>query len=303
MGVINTGSFPKLLWPGIKAIYGLAYKEHTPEYSKIFKFTTSNKAFEEVQGTTGFGLAPIKTQGAPVSYDSAIQGYTKRFANLTYSLGFVITEEMYDDNQYAQFSLTRSTALAFSMRQTKETVAANVLNRAFNNNYLQPDGVELCSLLRVKITGGNWANELTTPSDLNEASLEQACIDIGKFTNDRGLKIAIRPECLVIPTDLEFDAGRILMSTLTPGSANNAVNVIKATNKIPKGAEVNHYLTDSDAWFLTTNCPQGLTYQERRADTFKHDNDFDTENGKYKASARYAVGCSDERGIFGSPGA
>jgi len=303
MGLINTGSFPKLLWPGIKAIYGLAYKEHTPEYSKIFKYTTSDKAFEEVQGTTGFGLAPIKTQGGSVSYDSAIQGYTKRFTNVTYSLGFVITEEMYDDNQYAQFSLTRSQALAFSMRQTKETVAANVLNRAFNGDYLQPDGVELCSELHVKITGGTWANELATPSDLNESSLEQACIDIGKFTNDRGLKIAIRPMSLVVPTDLIFDAERILLSTLTPGSANNAINVIKATNKIPNGAVSNHYLTDDAAWFLTTNCPQGMTYQERKADKFKMDNDFDTENGKYKASARYAVGCSDERGIFGSPGA
>lgn len=303
MAPITTGSFPKLLWPGIKSVYGLAYKEHKAEYPDAFDLTTSDKAFEEVVGVTGFGLAPVKTQSGAVSYDTATQGYTKRYTNVTYGLGFIITMEMYDDNQYAQFSLTRSTALAFSMRQTKEIVSANVFNRGFNPNYTQPDGKALFATDHVKITGGSWSNELTTPADLNEASLEQACIDIGKFTNDRGMKIAVRPMTLLVPVDLEFDAERILLSTLTPGSGNNAINVIRARGKIPNGVKVNHYFSDNDAWFIKTNCPNGMTYQERRADKFSMDNDFDTENGKYKATARYAVGCSDERGIFGSPGA
>ncbi|KKN42613.1 hypothetical protein LCGC14_0711630 [marine sediment metagenome] len=303
MAPISTGSFPKLLWPGIKNIYGLAYKEHKAEYPDIYDLTTSDKAFEEVVGVTGFGLAPVKTQAGAVAYDTATQGYTKRYTNVTYGLGFIITMEMYEDNQYAQFSLTRATALAFSMRQTKETVSANVLNRGFNANYAQPDGKALLATDHVKITGGSWSNELTTPADLSEAALEQACIDIGKFTNDRGMKIAVRPMTLIVPVDQEFNAERILLTTLTPGSANNAINVIRARNKIPNGVKVNHYLTDTDAWFIKTNCPIGMTYQERRADKFAMDNDFDTENGKYKATARYAVGCSDERGIFGSPGA
>ena len=303
MAVMQTGHFSKLLWHGINTVYGAAYKEHVPEYTEIFSFNRSDKAYEEDVGTTGFGLAPVKAEGSGISYDSQEQGYTHRYTNVTYGLGFIITRELYEDKQYALPMINRASALAFSMRQTKETVGANVLNRAFSDSYTGPDGVELCSTLHPNISGGTWANELSTGADLSEASLEQACIDIGKFTNDRGLKINVMPMSLIIPVDLEFEAYRILKSILQNDTANNAINAIRALNKFPEGIKVNHYLTDTDAWFIKTNCPNGLKYFERRADDFQNDSDFDTENAKFKATARYAFGWTDERGIFGSPGA
>ncbi len=302
MGVITTGHFSKLLWPGINAVYGSTYREHTPEYSDIYSFNRSDKAYEEDVGTTGFGLAPVKTQGAGISYDSQEQGYVHRYTNVTYGLGFIITRELYEDKQYALPMINRASALAFSMRQTKETVGANILNRAFAPAYAGPDGVELCSLLHPNISGGTWANELATAADLSEVSLEQACIDIGNFTNDRGLKINVMPECLILPVNLEFEAFRLLKSILQAGTANNAINAIRAMNKFPKGVKINHYLTDTDAWFIKTNCPNGMKYFERRADDFQNDSDFDTENAKYKATGRYAFGVTDRRGLFGSPG-
>lgn len=302
MGVINTGHFSKLLWPGINAVYGSTYREHTPEYTDIFSHNKSDKAYEEDVGTTGFGLAPVKAQGSGISYDSQEQGYVHRYTNVTYGLGFIITLELYEDKQYALPMINRASALAFSMRQTKETVAANVLNRAFSGNYLGPDGKSLCADDHPNISGGSWANELATPADLSEASLEQACIDIGNFTNDRGLKINIMPRCLIIPLALEFEAYRLLKSILQANTAQNAINAIRAMNKFPEGVKVNHYLTDSDPWFIKTNCPNGMKYFERRADNFQNDSDFDTENAKFKATGRYAFGCTDRRGIFGSPG-
>ena len=303
MAVMQTGHFSKLLWPGINAVYGATYAEHTPEYTDIYSFNRSDKAYEEDVGTTGFGLAPIKPEGAGISYDSQEQGYTHRYTNVTYGLGFIITLELYEDKQYALPMINRASALAFSMRQTKETVAANVLNRAFSSSYVGPDGVELCSTLHVNKSGGTWANELATAADLSEASLEQACTDIGGFTNDRGLKINVMPMALILPTALEFEAYRILKSILQNDTANNAINAIRAMNKFPDGVKVNHYLTDSDAWFIKTNCPNGMKYFERRPDTFKNDSDFDTENAKFKATGRYSFGCTDRRGLFASPGA
>ena len=303
MGVMNSATVSKALWPGVRLFYGQAYKEHKPEYNQCFKIEKSDKQWEEEVSVTGFGLAPVKGEGSSISYDQQYQGYISRYTHVTYALGFIITREAYEDNQYAEMSRRRSQSLAFSMRQTKETVCANVYNRAFNSDYTGGDGVEMCSAVHPNVSGGTFANELALAADLSEASLEQACIDIGAFTTDRGLTIAIMAEKLMIPTALEFEAFRILESIGQSGTANNDINALRASKKFPKGVKVNHYLTDPDAWFIGTNCPDGMKYMERRADSFGTENDFDTENAKFKATFRGSFGWSDPRGIFGSPGA
>ena len=301
MAAITTGSFAKDLWPGVNAWYGLKYKEYPVEHLSIFDKETSTRAFEEEVGISGFGLAPIKTEGASIRYDSAMQAFIDRYTHITYGLGFIITREMNDDGIAATVALRRAKALAFSIRQTQETVAANILNNAFDSG-TYGDGTYLCADDHPNQAGGTWANELSTSADLNEASIEQACIDIAGFTNDRGLKIAVRPKRLIIPKELEFDAVRYLKSINRPDSANNDINAVRTMGVIPEYV-VNHYLTDTDAWFIKTDCPDGMKYFERRAAEFQIDNDFDTENAKFKSTFRGSWGCTDKRGIFGSPGA
>ena len=306
MGIITTGNFAKDLVPGVKSWFQTKYKEYPIEYLDIFDKMTSTRAFEEEVGVTGFGLAQIKTEGGGIAYDDQSQGYISRYTHVTYGLGFVITREMHEDGISVTIALRRAGALAFSIRQTKETVGANVLNRAFNSSYTMganSDGKELLASDHPKKSGGTWRNELETPADLSEASLEQACIDIGAFTTDRGLTIAIRPMKLILPPALEFDAYRILKSIGRVDTANNDINAIRASGKIPQGVAVNHYLTDPDAWFLKTDCPDGMKYMERTADKFGSENDFDTENARFKATFRGSFGWSDPRGLFGSPGA
>ena len=306
MGVITTSNFAKDLVPGVKTWFGQKYKEYPIEYLDIFEKMTSTRAFEEEVGVTGFGLAAIKTEGGGIAYDTQEQGFISRYTHVTYGLGFIITREMYEDGIAVTVALRRASALAFSFRQTKEIVGANILNRAFNSAYTMgsnSDGKELCATDHPNKSGGTWRNELTTAADLSEAALEQACIDIAAFTTDRGLTIAIMPQTLIIPPTLEFDAFRILESIGQSGSANNDINALRASKKFPGGVKVNHYLTDSDAWFIKTNCPDGLKYMERRADSFGTEQDFDTENAKFKATFRGSFGWSDPRGIFGSPGA
>lgn len=301
MSTITTSSFAKMLWPGLNAIYGKAYSEYPEEWSKLFEKNKSSKAYEEDVGYSGFGLAGVKSEGAPLDYDSDRQGFTTRYNHVTYATGFVITREMYEDDQYAVVGGRKAKALAYSMRQTKEIVGANILNRAFTAAYAGGDGVELCSTAHLNVSGGTWANELTTAADLSEAALEQACIDIANFTNDRGLRIAVRPKKLVIPVQLTFEAKRILGSDGRVATADNDLNALRELAMVPE-ITVNHYLTDADAWFIMTDAPDGLKYFERRGDQFEMDNDFDTENAKFKATARYSFGWSDPRGIFGSPG-
>lgn len=306
MAVITTGNFAKDLVPGVKTWFQTKYKEHPVEYLDIFEKQISTKAFEEEVGITGFGLAQVKTEGAGIAYDDQSQGYVNRYAHVTYGLGFVITREMHDDGISVTVALRRASALAYSLRQTKETVCANVLNRAFNSAYTMgtnSDGKELCAEDHPNKSGGTWRNELAVAADLSEAALEQACIDIGALKTDRGLTIAIRPLKLIIPTALEFDAYRILKSIGRVDTANNDINAIRASGKIPQGIAVNHYLDDADAWFVKTDCPDGMKYMERRADAFGSENDWDTENAKFKATSRYSVGWSDPRSCFGSPGA
>jgi hypothetical protein len=299
---INSSSFAKALWPGINAWYGNKYDEHPEEFSALFDQESSSRAYEEDQGTTGFGMANSKAEGAGITYDEESQAFTTRYQHVVYALGFIITREIFEDDQYDVVGKRRSEGLAFSMRQTKETVAANVYNRAENASYTGGDGVELLSSLHPNFSGGTWANELSTPADLSEAALEQACIDIMKFTNDRGLKIAVRPETLIIPVDLVFEAKRILESPGRVGTADNDLNALNAMGKFTN-VVANHYLTDQDAWFIRTNVQNGMKCFERRAMEFGMDNDFDTENAKYKASERYSFGWTDPRGLFGSMGA
>jgi len=298
---INTGNFAKALWPGVNKWYGKAYDEHQVEWTDLFDQYKSRRAWEEDVGTSGFGLAVIKGEGAPITYDVERQGYIQRYTHVNYALGFIITKEMFEDDLYDVVGEKRAKSLAFSMRQTKENIAANVYNRAFNATYTFADGKELLATDHPNIAGGTWANELTTPADISEASLEQAVTDLMKFTNDRGLRIAVRPQKLIVPVDLWADAQKILDTQYEVGTANNTVNVVRG--KFPGGLIVNHYLTDTDAWFIRTDVPDGMKYFERRGDSFDMDNDFDTENAKFKATARYSFGATDPRAIFGSEGA
>lgn len=303
MGIINTSSFAKSLWPGVNAWYGQAYSEYVPEWDKLFDKNTSRKAFEEDVGGSYFGLAPVKSEGAPISYDTARQGFTSRYNHVVYALGFIITREIYEDDQYDVVGKLKAQSLAFSMRQTKEIVAANVYNRAFaGSGYLGGDGKTLVAADHPNIAGGTWSNAPTTMVDLSEAALEQAYIDIAGFTNDRGLLIKVLPKSLHIPRQLMFEAKRILGSDGRVGTDNNDLNALKTMGIIPN-VYVNHFLTDQDAWFLRTDVQNGMKLFERRADEFDMDEDFDTENAKYKATARYSVGWSDPRAVYGSAGA
>ena len=309
MGVITTSSFAKALWPGVNQWYGDAYNQYPVEWDKLFEKNTSRKAFEEDVGGSYFGLASVKNEGAPITYDSSRQGFTSRYNHVVYALGFIITREIVEDDLYDVVGKQKASSLAFSMRQTKEIIAANVYNRAFNTSYTGGDGATLIasaggggSATAPNIAGGTYTNGVAVATDLSEAALEQACIDIADFKNDRGLKIAVRPRKLVIPKELMFEASRILKTEGRVGTDNNDLNAIKTMGMIPDVA-VNHYFTDTDAWFILTDVKDGLKYFERRADEFGMDEDFDTENAKYKATARYSFGWTDRRGIYGSPGA
>jgi phage major head subunit gpT-like protein len=297
-GVITTGNHPKALWPGMHAFFGASYKEHPEEFREIFSVEKSSKNYEEDAALTGFGLAPTKTEAGAISYDSETQGFTKRYTHVVYGLGITVSEEEIEDNQYEIVSRKRIKRLAFSMRQTKEIVSANVLNRATTTGYNGGDGGVLLSTAHTS-TNGNWSNTLSTAADLSEASLEDLVIQIGQAVNDRGLNIALKPTKLIIPINLMFDAKRILKSELQSSSASNDINAIKGMFDFT----VNHYLTDTDAWFLKTDAPNGLTMFDRRALSYQMDNDFDTGNAKSKATMRFSVGWTDAHGVYGSVGA
>ena len=301
-GVITSSSFAKLLWPGINAIYGKAYNDYPEEWKSLgFEVNKSSKAYEEDVGLSSFGLAGVKTEGGPISYDTERQGFTTRYNHVVYALGFVITREIYEDDQYDQVGKRKANALARSMKQTKEIVAANIFNRAATAGYTGGDGVTLLSASHPNVAGGTWSNMPTTAADLSEAALEQAYIDIAAFRDDRGLLIAAKPKKLIIAPANMFEAKRILGSDGRVGTDNNDLNAIKTMSIIPEFT-VNHYLNDADQWSIVTDVPDGLKYFERRGDQFEMDNDFDTENAKYKATARYSFGWSDPRCFYGSVG-
>ena len=263
----------------------------------------SDRAFEEEVMLSGFGSAPTKTEGTAITYDDAQEVYTARYTMETIALAFSITEEAIEDNLYDRLAGRYTRALARSMSQTKEVKGAAVLNNAFDSTYTGGDGLELCSTAHTLANGNTFRNELTTAADLNETSLEQALIDIAGFVDERGLKVAVKGMKLIIPKELQFTTDRLLESTLRPGTADNDINAIRNMGMIPQGYAVNHYLTDTDAWFIKTDAPNGVKGFNRTPIRTSMEGDFDTGNVRYKARERYAFGWSDPRGIFGSPGA
>ena len=300
-GIINTGSHPKALWPGVHDWWGQIFAEHPPEYTDLFDIETSDKASEEDVQVTGFGQAPVKPEGQPLAYDSEVQGVVTRYMHIAYALGYIVTYEELQDNLYAEVSNRRATANAFSMHQTVETVCAFLYNNAFASTYFTTgDGVALISASHVKATGGTYSNALTPSADLSEQALEDVCVQIMNAENDRGLKIALMPESLHVSTNEWFNANRILKSVLQSDTANNSINVLKATNAFPKGIKVNHYFTLPSSWFVRTNCPQGMTMFWRQQPDLQQDNDFATRNAQALSYMRFSVGCTDPRGIFGS---
>lgn len=300
---ITSSAFVKDLFGGLKAHFEGSLAEYPDEFRALFDTESSDKRYEERVQRTGFGLAPIKPEGESIQYDSAQEGFTSRMTNVTYALGFKITEEAVEDNLYMEAGTQYSAWLARAMKQTKENVAANVYNRAFNSSYVGGDGKELLATDHPSLSGSQ-SNELGTPADLSEAALEDLTIQIMQATDDRGLRIQLKPKSLIVPVQGYYEAGRILRSELRPGTANNDINALKAMGVIPE-VVTNHYLTDADAFFIRTDMPsgEGLIHQERRAIRFKQDEDFDTSNLCYKADERYAFGWASWRGVFGSAGA
>jgi hypothetical protein len=301
-GVITTGNHPKALWPGMRKFWGRQYDEYPQEWPELFEQENSDKAYEEDAETTGFGLAPVKDQTASIYYDSENQGPVKRYTHVVYGLGYIVSQEERDDNLYEVVSKKRIKALAFSMRQTEEIVGANVYNRAFNGSYTGGDGVAMIVSTHPTLDG-TQSNVLATAADLSEAAIEDMCIQVMQAKNSRGLRIAIMPKKLIVHPGEAFNAERILKSTLQAGTNNNDINAIKSMGLLPGGVAVNHYLTDADAWFMRTNCPDGPMRFTRKATEFGNDNDFDTKNAKAAATMRFAVGWTDWRGVFGTPGA
>ena len=299
---ISRNQLVKELEPGLNALFGLEYNRYENQHEEIFTKETSDRAFEEEVMLSGFGNAGVKPEGSAVTFDNAQETYTSRYQHETVALAFSITEEAIEDNLYDRLSSRYTKALARSMANTKQIKAANVLNRAFNSSFTGGDGKELCATDHPTIFG-TVSNELATSADLNETSVEQALIDIAAFTDERGLKIAARGVKMIIPSDLQFTAERIMNSANRVGTADNDINAVKSMGMIPQGYVVNNYLTDTDAFFIITDVPNGLKYLERSPIKTSMEGDFDTGNVRYKARERYSFGFSDFRGIFGSPGA
>ena len=304
-GTITTGNFPRLLQEGLNKVFGNTYDEHATEWDKIFDSTESRKNFEVDAQLEGMGLAPEKPEGDEISFDSFRQGFTPKYKHLTYGKGFIVTKEALADELYGQL-MQKARMLAFSMSQTKETVAANILNRGFNSAFtmVDGDGLELFSTAHINgPSGGTFSNKLTVDADLTEASLEDLLIVIGNATDPRGLQIKIKGTRLVVPVALQFEAQRILGSVLQNDTGNNATNAVVDMNSIRDGFTVNNYLTDTDAWFIKTDAPEGMKYFTRQSVEFGQDNAFTSGNARMKADERYSYGWSDPRGMYGSAGA
>jgi len=300
MAAITSGSHPKALWPGVAAWFGREYNKLPQYWKQCFDVHTSTKSYEEVIELTGFGLMPVKAEGASIEYDSETQGYVKRFTNVVYGMGYIVTQEALEDDQYTQVSKQRASALSFSAVTTKETVHANVFNRAFNSAFIGGDGKQLCATDHPTVNG-TQSNALATAADLSEASLEDLCIQVMNAKNSRGLNINVQPTKLLVPPALYFDARRIIESELQNDTANNAKNVVGGMFK--SGLISWPFLTDTDAWFILTDVPYGMMHFKRREGKFETDNDFDSSNAKAKFTERYSAGWSDFRGAYGTPGA
>jgi len=298
---ISRAQLVKELEPGLNALFGLEYKNYANEHAEIFDTENSDRAFEEEVMLSGFANASVKPEGSSVNYDAAQETYSARYTHETLALAFAITEEAIEDNLYDRLASRYTKALARSMANTKQVKAANVLNNAFGTAN-GGDGKELCATDHPIVTGTEQ-NELSTAADLNETSLEQALIDIAALTDERGLKIAAKGMKLIVPSALQFTAERLMKSTQRVGTADNDINAVVSMGMIPQGYSVNHYLTDTDAYFIKTDVPNGLKHFVRAPLKTAMEGDFTTGNVRYKARERYSFGFSDWRGIFGSPGA
>lgn len=299
---ISRAQLLKELLPGLNALYGLEYGKYEDEHSEIYETESSDRSFEEEQKLSGFGAAPTKAEGAAISYDNAQEAFTSRYIHETIAMGFSITEEAMEDNLYDSLSARYTKALARAMAYTKQVKAASLLNNGFTS-FNSGDGVTLFSASHPTVAGTTNANQPSVAVDLNETALEQAVIDIAAYVDERGLLIAARPRKLVVPPSLMFVATRLLQTEMRVGTADNDINALKSNGSIPEGYRVNHYLTDSDAWFITTDIPNGMKHFVRTAMQTGMDGDFDTGNVRYKARERYSFGVSDPLGIYGSAGA
>jgi hypothetical protein len=300
---ISRAQLLKELLPGLNALFGLEYAKYGEEHKEIFETETSERSFEEETKLSGFTAAPVKNEGASLAYDNAQEAWTARYNHETIAQGFSLTEEAIEDNLYDSLSGRYTKALARSMAYTKQVKAANVLNNGFNSAFAGGDGVALFSTQHPLVSGGVNSNRPTTNADLNETSLENAVIQIAAWTDERGLLIAAKPVKLVVPPALMFVATRLLETELRVGTADNDINAIKNNGSIPGGYTVNHYLTDTNGWYLTTDVPNGMKHFVRTPLQNSMDGDFDTGNVRYKSRERYSFGFSDPLGMFGSPGA
>ena len=299
---ISRAQLVKELEPGLNALFGLEYDRYTNETAEIFTTETSDRAFEEEVMLSGFGSAATKAEGASVTFDDAKEAFTARYTHQTSALAFAITEEAIEDNLYDRLGNRYARALARSMANTKQVKGAEILNNAFSSSQLGGDGVVLCSTAHPTVSGTNLSNTFTTQADLSETSLETALINIAAFIDERGLKISIQGTKLILPKELQFTAERILKSPLRVGTADNDINAIANMNMIPEGYRVNHYLNDTNAWFIKTDTPNGFKHFVRAALRTAMEGDFDTGNVRYKARERYSFGFSDPRCVYGSSG-
>ena len=299
---ISRSQLVKELEPGLNALFGLEYGRYDAEHTEIYETENSDRAFEEEVMLSGFGNARVKSEGGSIIYDNATETFTARYTHETIALGFAITEEAVEDNLYDRISARYTKALARSMANTKQVKAANVLNNAFDPNFTGGDGKELCATDH-PLVAGTLSNELATAADLNETSLEQALIDIAAFTDERGLLISTQGRKLIIPSELQFVADRLMASANRVGTADNDINALRNMGMIPEGYTVNHYLVDNDAFFIKTDIPNGFKLFQRSPIRTSMEGDFDTGNVRYKARERYSFGFSDPRCVFGSPGA
>ena len=299
---ISRAQLLKELLPGLNALFGLEYARYGEQHKEIYETETSERSFEEETKLSGFSAAPVKNEGSAIAYDNAQEAFTARYNHETIALGFSITEEAVEDNLYDSLSARYTKALARAMAYTKQVKAASTLNNAFNSAYVGGDGVTLISTAHPLVSGGTNSNRPATAADLNETSLENAVIQIAAWTDERGLLIAAKPRKLVIPPALQFTATRLLETSLRVGTADNDINALKNNGSIPEGYTINNYLTDTNAWFLCTDVPNGLKHFVRTPLANSMDGDFDTGNVRYKSRERYSFGWSDPLGIFGSPG-
>ena len=300
---ISRQQLAKELEPGLNALFGLEYQNYENQHTEIYDIENSDRAFEEEVMLSGFANAAVKSEGAAVTFDTANEAFTSRYTHETIALAFAITEEAIEDNLYDRIATRYTKALARSMAQTKQIKAANVLNNGFNSSFPGGDGKELFATDHPTQSAGTLANELSTSADLSETSLEQAMIDIAAFKDERGFKIAARGLKLIIPSELQFTAERILRSPARVGTADNDLNALSSKGMLPQGYVVNNYLTDTDAFFIKTDVPNGMKMFNRANLKTAMEGDFDTGNVRYKARERYSFGFSDWRGMFGSPGA